>query len=241
MWPEHFYFSGAGWLGYFFYFPAALLISALTFWIGFRRISKLPVRWGATVVFSLILITLPLWEALLISFQAERLCKERGGLHVYKTVEVDGFLQGGGSIKYWAQFGYSYVESGSAGKKKRWTMQDGKATFEVIPEYISRYALKSGETGPMSKGPFRITTIQVADLHTGEVLGDLVYFSVYPSLFDNLILGLISGEFNPWICGNEAPTGKGSYSPGEGIYVYHGSDVIKATLRPTKRIGGREQ
>ena len=68
MLPEHFYFTGAGWLGYFFYVPVALFICGLIYWLLLRRISHAIIRWSFTLVLSVALVTLPLWEALAISY-----------------------------------------------------------------------------------------------------------------------------------------------------------------------------
>ena len=243
MLPEHFYFTGAGWLGYFIYVPVALLVTGLIYQLLLRRISLLVIRWPVMIIVSIVLITWPLWGALAISYQAEKLCKEQGGLHVYKTVETDGFL-GGVSIKYWSKYGFDYVEGGCGkyGRSKcRKILQNGGEKNEEIPEWISQYAVEPGETGPLRNGPFRINTFQVINRQTEEVLGDLVYFQIYPSRFDKFLLHLLPVEFNPWICGNEAPEGKGSYSPGDKKYLYGSDDVVKATLKSKRRSNGQVQ
>jgi hypothetical protein len=116
MLPEHFYFTGVGWLGYMLYVPVALLITGLVYWLFLRRVRWMILRLGVLLMLSLTLTTLPLWEAAAISFEAEALCANQGGLHVYKTVEAEGFL-GGGSIEYGSKYGFSYLEVGGANKK----------------------------------------------------------------------------------------------------------------------------
>ena len=94
MLPEHFYFTGVGWFGYVFYVPLALGLIGLLYAFVLRRITVKIIRWPVMVILVIALLTAPLWQALSISYQAERLCKEQGGLHVYRTVEADGFLGG---------------------------------------------------------------------------------------------------------------------------------------------------
>lgn len=60
MLPEHFYFTGAGWLGYFLYVPVALLMTGLIYWFLLRKISQAIIRWSVMVVLSLVLFTWPL-------------------------------------------------------------------------------------------------------------------------------------------------------------------------------------
>jgi hypothetical protein len=192
------------------------------------------------LLLSLTLITLPLWEAAVISFRANRLCSKQGGLHVYKTVEAEGFL-GGSSIKYWSKYGFSYLEVGGANKKKfKLTMQNGEVHREELAEFNSRYQVKSSAGVKKYGNTFRRSSARVIDRETQEVLGELVTFSIYPSKFDLLALRLTRGEYNPWICGNEAPQGEGSYSPGDRKHLFGISDVIKATILPIRVRQGAE-
>ena len=237
MLPEHFYLTGAGWLGYFIYVPIALFILGLLYWLLLRRIPIIVIRLIILVVLSIPLLIFPLWEALSISYEAEKLCKEQGGLHVYKTVETDGFI--GGVIQDASKYGFKYTE-GSDGKEKfRWMMVDGHIVKEKIDEYSSNYQLFN-ESKLINKY-FRKSRFLVENISTEEVLGELVKFSIYPSRFDLIILNLLPVESNPWICGNEAPEGQGSYSPGIKKYLYGGSDVIKATLKPRNKVEGEEK
>ena len=231
MLPEHFYFTGAGWLGYFIYVPVALLMTGLIYWFLLRKISQLIIRWSVMIVLSLALFTWPLWGALAISYKAEKLCKEQGGLHVYKVVETDSLL-GPASTKRWVEYGFSYIErSGPNNKKYRFTLKDGKEIGEEIPEYTSRYISRGDKLERIDKY-FARMRYYVEDQYTQDILGELVTIIIYPSRFDLFVLGLLPVEYNPWHCGDEAPKGEGSYSPGEKKYLYSYADVVKATLKP---------
>ena len=241
MLPEHFYFTGAGWLGYFIYMPIALLVIGLIYRLLLRRISLLVIRCPVMIVTSIVLITWPLWGALAISYQAEKLCKEQGGLHVYKTAETDGFL-GGWGIETAAKYGFSYVESGGGKHMNRWKMVDGKPVRESITEYKSRYQVGVG--GSEEKINLRIRRARSASVknrQTGEIIGELIIFKIYPSWFDIFTLSLLPVEYNPWICGKEAPEQERYYDKLNKRYRYTFSDLIKETLKPKQPYNGEEE
>ena len=86
--PDQFYMSGLGIIIYLIlYLPLVLVF----FWALWRK-TKLPL--GGVVALGLVLATLPLWDVYITSLDASRLCKEQGGLPVYKTVEADSFRGG---------------------------------------------------------------------------------------------------------------------------------------------------
>ena len=233
MLPEHFYFSGAGWLGYAFYVPVALLSIGLIYWFIFRRISTKAVRIFGLFAVSLIFMTIPLWEAISVSNAAERLCKEQGGLHIYKTATADSFL-GGGGIEYWSKYGFQFLEiGGPQDKKYKLTIKDGKEFRQEISEFESQYQIQTDVRVAIPHPNIRGSAVRVIDRMTGETLSQLLKLVIYPTRFDRLALSLLQVEFNPWICGNEAQDGRGSYSPGKKKYLYGSSDVIKATITPT--------
>ena len=236
MFPENIYLTGAGWLGYFIYVPIALAVIGLLYWLLLRRIPIIVIRIVSLFIISAPLLTFPLWEALSISYEAEKLCKEQGGLHVYRTVETEGFV-GMASIEEWSRYGFSYIEWGSQNKKYRYMMENEKKTSEEIPEFTNRYYLKGSKEKRINDHIKYVRYYYIEDQQTGEVLGELVRFKIYPSRFDALSLKLMPVEYNPWICGNESPEGEGVYSTAHKKRLYRISDVIKATLKPIKNKG----
>ena len=234
MLPEHFYFTGAGLLGYLLYAPLVVFLLILFHRYLLRRFMGPAPRWGLSLILSVVLLSLPFWDVLAIGYEADKLCKEQGGLHVYKTVEAEGFL-GSSGIKYWSKYGFKYVEDGGTRDRKfRITLVKGKPKYEQISVYTSRYQSRGGKYEAISRhfGRFRYF---VQNRQTGEVLGDLVYFSISPGWFDHLFLGLLPVEFNPWICGWEAPLGEGEYSPAHGKRLYSYRDLVRATIKPRHR------
>ena len=237
MLPEHFYFTGAGWLGYVFYVPLALGLVGLLYAFVVRKIPIKIIRWPVLVILVIASLTAPLWQALSISYQAEKLCKEQGGLHVYRTVEADGFL-GGWGIETAAKYGFSYVESGGGKHMNRWTMVNGNPVRESISEYKSRYQIQTGADPRKIGNKFRRSSTQVIDRETGEVLSEQVTIGIYPSYFDRLMLNLQLVDYNSWQCGNKKPIGNGKDTPVDETHIYSISDVIRATMRSKNKKAG---
>jgi hypothetical protein len=228
--PDQLYFTWLGWTAYLvIYLPLTLVVCALIY-------SKLAPTWKSSrartamlVSVALVVATVPLWDVFVLSFEAQRLCREQAGLKVYRTVEAEGFL-GDSGIEIWSKYGYRYVESGGTlGRKFRDTMKHGKAVSDRVDEYISRYQLRAGDMHRVVGRYFSRTSQQVIDRGTGEVLGELVVFGIYPGWLDNIAIaatGMGSG-FAPWHCGDEP-------SPGSGVLRLGGSDVVRATIKPIK-------
>lgn len=154
MLPEHFYFSGAGWLGYIAYAPAAAMLLPLFNQLFLRRISNVRSRKFWLVLLAVPLVTWPLLAVLMLSYEAKGVCREQGGLHVYRTVEADGIL-GGWGIETASKYGFKFVEDGAGERMKRWTMVDGKPVSESITAYSSKYQLQVGVDGKKIGNRFR--------------------------------------------------------------------------------------
>lgn len=227
MLPDHFYITGLGLFVYgALYLPASLGASILAYRLLIKRIPNPRLRWGITLPLAFLIVAAPLLNVYSISLEAKQLCREQGGLHVYKVVEAEGFLEGGGGIKYWSKFGFTYVESGGGDKMSRYTMQDDKVAHQRIQEFISRYQSKTGDNHVVVGKYFARSSHQVIDRQTGEVLGDLVVFGIYPGWLDNIAIGLTGtgSGFTPWMCGNEPPPGRKDRL---GF-----NDVVLATIKP---------
>jgi hypothetical protein len=219
--PDHFYMTELGIMAYgFIYLPVAI-VAFLLLW------KKLRLSWIVLTPIFLAILTLPFWDVYMIGRDADYLCTEQAGLHIYKTVEADGFLGGGG--EYWIKYGFSYVETGGIGDKKyRYLMRDGKIVVEEVPEYISRYRI-GGETHIAIDKFIARTKYQVIEIRTNYILGELVSFSIYPGRWDQMIIGITGtgSGLNFEVCGNEPP-------PGSDVLRLGSSDVVRATLKPKK-------
>ncbi len=201
--------------------PLLLIVLAVFNRLFFRKRFSFWGRFQATVVILVVATVWMHWDVYQIGQQAKKICEEEGGLHVYKTVDVDGF-KGAYSIESWSKYGYKYVEAGHKDKKILYSMEDGKVIEQVVDAFISNYEV-AHKSIVINKHLKRSRSF-VRDRSSGEVLGELVYFSIYPGWVDSQIWGRIGFTFTPWFCGQESSTGVkrrlGSY------------DVVRATLKP---------
>jgi hypothetical protein len=222
---EHFYMTGLGKFAYLaIYLPLVLGLLWVLLW-------KLRSVWPLWIVLTLVLLTLPFCDVYLIGRDADRLCREQGGLHVYKTVEAEGFL--GSGDESWIKYGFEYVETGGIGTKKfRISTREGKVITEEVDEYISSYRL-AGQDHEVVNKHISKSSHQVISRTSGEILGELVYFSIYPGYFDGIFLKLTGSGPALWHCGNEPP-------PGSDVLRLGSSDVVRATLIPTQGKGGEK-
>ncbi len=227
-----FYFSGAGWFGYGIYLLLALIVIRVMYRLLLRRIPGKSLRRVTILVLSAAVLTWPLWEVVAIGLEAKKVCAEQGGLRVYKIVEVGGIRSS--SIKYWSEYGFSYVESGNSQRKNRWEIINGNIVRKSINEFSTQYGVQTGMNSKKINKNFSRTDTRVVNLNNEVILGELTTISIYPSWFDIRMIRLMGGGSTAWQCGNEAPEGKGSYQPGTRRYIYGSSDVVKATLKPSK-------
>ena len=180
-------------------------------------------RMLSIIVLWAVAIVVAYWDVYQISKEARRLCKEEAGLHVYKTVVAKGFL-GSTNIDYWAKHGFEYVESlYKEGKKTRFTLNQGKVTSETIPGYVSRYEY-TRETQVLA-APFEKEQDMIRDRQTGEILGEVVAFYVYPGWLDSRLLGLVGFTWSPPRC-------DGDYKPKPQKTTLYYMDLVKAVIYP---------
>ena len=123
---------------------------------------------------------------------------------------------------------------GLGGKYYRQTMLNGEMIEERLDNFASRYQTQVGVNSNKFYGNFTISSSRVIDRKNGDILGQLNVIKIYPSKFDHILLGLLPVEYNPWLCGEEAPDGRGEYSPAHKRWLYSVSDVVKMTLMPRK-------
>ena len=223
-----------GWplaIGILVFLPAVLFL--LRFfgrefsWIGF--LLKARFRWPIALS---IVFTLVCGDVVQIGREANKICREQGGLHIYKTVEADGFY-GSSAIKYWLAYGFKYVESGkSKNGISHWTWKDGRKQHRYVPQPTSRYEWTGAEYRTRINTWIYRSASHVIDRQTGKELGRLVWFSVYPGWFERWLLSLFNEQ--SWICGEEVPQEK------QNLYgtKYDLIDLIEATIKPVpeKRI-----
>lgn len=220
---------------------AAVPIAVLVFSAGLFLCRRRPPRrqLGSALVLTAAVVLL--WEVagnadmIYLSWQARRLCATDSGLHVYRTAQTDGFL-GDSAIDHWSDYGFEYVEKIKPrrdGKPPvvRYVMTDGEVSWERFPTLRSRYQYRGPQ---MRRASYQVErrSRTVEDRTTGELLGELVSFAVYPGWFDRRVLALLPGTWHPWTCGEAAPDGAGSYDRFRDMRLYSHIDLIEATLKP---------
>ena len=214
------------------YLPLMAVLLALLYRLLLRRVRPTAMKWSLLAMLAVGLTLLPWWDVYRTGSQVTELCRNEGGLHVYRTVEADGFL-GASSIEYWSRYGFKYVEGGGTGNRKfRATIRDGQAVDEEVPEYISRYQWKGKENHVPIAPLIERSSSHVIDRQSGGELGTLVWFTIGKGWFDRLAMGFLPGEANPWICGWDAPPQQGQYWEAKKKWVYSSDDLIKGTIQP---------
>jgi len=140
--------------------PLYLLIALIVIWKVIKRVDSTGKKWGAffLLVFA---FYLPLgWDVILGRAYFHYLCETQGGLHVYQTVEL--------GPEYWNEDGSPKLFG-----KGRLSMSviDGSLSDGKYKAHIFQKA-SSGNVLSVMKSYTRIT-----DTESGEVLGEIVFFS----------------------------------------------------------------
>ena len=187
------------------YLPLMAVLLALLYRLLLRRVRPTAMKWSLLAMLATTLALLPWWDVYRTGSQVTELCRNEGGLHVYRTVEANGFY-GGSSIKYWAKYGFQYVESGKTKNGvSHWTLIDGEEHHKYVPQPTARYQWKGKENHVRIAPLITRSSYQVIDRKTEEELGNLVWFTIGKGWFDRLAMALLPGEANPWICGDGVP------------------------------------
>lgn len=192
--PDSFFISG------FALFFLLLVYLPLILWLIiklWRAISiRKSVRIGVISLVILIIAAVPLGDVYIGSLKLENLCESEGGMHIYKTVEVDGFLS-----RYLVFNkvidGYSYIESEHGTKFYKVINVNEENIFEKIEKPISRYILdyeRNVLNPTMAK-----TRHFIEDKNTGSILGEKINYVYYGGWLDRfLFLSWI--DYKPMTC-----------------------------------------
>ncbi len=210
------------WVYFIFYFlPTSIIFIVIAIKLKPKRV----VGRAVLGMLSLMVITLPVWDVIVIGQEASQLCKEESGLHAYKTAEADGFL-GASAIKKWSKYGFLYIENITRGRAYRYSME-GSVPLSAqiqIEKLISKFTIARSSESVAHQIERHATMVK--NRKSTDILGELIYFMIYPGLFDSFILSVTPTTFTPWTCGREHP----SY-PSEKLGY---DDVVRATLTPTQ-------
>lgn len=229
-----FYYSDMLPVGYFIiYLPFVFFIVWIFYKLLLKHIPQNAVRYSSTAVMLLILSGVPWLSVYQLSSEAKIICDQQGGLHIYKTVEVDGFRDGW-DIETASKYGFSYLERGGGDYMNRWTMVDGQSVRQKVTEFKSQYHVVTGADYKKIGKKFTRSASQVKHAETGEVLGELVTISIKPIYLDATFISMVGGSVGVWLCGRKLTF------PNENHELSY-DNVILATLKPRKHNTGVEK
>ena len=191
-------------------------------------LKKKPVKWyWATVpaACSIAMLVAVFWDVYHIGQEATRLCNEKAGLHVYKTVQAESVF-GVISIRPWGEYGFKFTEGENDEGKIRYFYENGKPTYKTVDKILSRYEVVVRPHQRVAPG-IEVLKFEVKDRHTGEVLGEAINYSIDGGWADMAFWGITGFGFSPWICSGKDGEGRRS--------VIYPSDLVKATIKPMNK------
>jgi hypothetical protein len=163
------------------------------------------------------------YDVVKIAQQAEQLCTKEAGLHVYRTVEAEGFY-GDTDIRLWSEYGFKWLEDTSLKLGLvRIHLEGGEVHLEKIVDARSEYEYKLPVRTLVSRHIER-SRQTVLNRSDGQTLGDLTYFHIFRGWADRIIdFGL---SFSPPICWERLPAVRG------GRQFVGPNDLVKAVIKP---------
>lgn len=210
--------------GILYIVPFALWFVGAMIRVLMRALEGKPVKWFGPAISAgciLAMLVAVFWDVYQIGQEATRLCNEKAGLHVYRTVEAESVV-GLFDIKHWSKYGFKFVEYKSVlNKKTRHFLDDEKPKQKEVDKFLSRYELTMSRSRISSA--IDLLKIEVKDRFSDELLGESLEYSIDGGWADMSIFGMTGFTFSPWIC-----SGKDRKRQ---IYP---SDVVEATIRPIK-------
>lgn len=198
-----------------------LVVLPLVYWFGLRRRVQ---GWPRRVV-----VLVALWGACWLAVHGDVLwnaraarerCLAEGGLKVYRQVEAEGFI-GQVDLPPWAAAGFGFIEH-EADAYSREEMVDGKARVRPVESPRALYRLT--ETSARVSPVLNRISLQMQDRLSGEVLGEVVRFELYPGWVDRQLMASLGGPVLPFCVGPKV----GRFND----FPFMEDPLIAATLRP---------
>ena len=173
-----------------FYLPVVLVLLELLF----RAIRSWKLRLVVIPIYLILAWLIPLGDVTRNSIAMAKVCP-RAGLHVYRTVVVDGFMPAGKG--YLDKYGYKFVESKIdpvSGLVTRWEKTDsGGKRFDYVRP-LSEWVLKGGvDVFDHTLGVYSSREV-IQNIKTSEVAAERVMFSARAGWVDSYIRGLIDNS-----------------------------------------------
>jgi hypothetical protein len=148
---------------------------------------------GAMLLAALVAYAIPLGDVTINSLAMARVCPS-AGLHVYKTVEVDGYLTtigDGGALK---RHPYKFIETPQlkADGAYYWIRyeknQDGSVVEKRLDKSTAVYEVLGGQWHIDYARGVEVTTDVIRRKETGEVLADINLFNALPGWLDRALV-----------------------------------------------------
>jgi hypothetical protein len=169
-----------------------------------RRYRSIAAIWGVAflIVYGDVLVT---------AFVAQHLCTKVAGLHVYQTVPDRSFI-GALSIGSLRERGIEFVEHESPAKirKYRTRIQDGTEVTEEVGEFLSR--VEYMEESRVLVLPIVQSNEKLVMRPTGQTLGEIIGFKLYPGWIDRKVIGSVGFTWTPSRCDGPGPVRPGQRS-----------------------------
>lgn len=205
-------------------FLFGLLVLPILYWLLIRHC-----RWWLQAALVPVLLAgfvfIAYYDVVKIAREAEHLCTTEAGLHVYKTVEAEGFY-GDTDITVWSTYGFRWLEDLSVREGTiRVVLENGIPRKQIVDEVLSRYEYRFPIREVVSRYIERSKQV-VIDRMNGNILGDLTYFHIFRGWADRTIdFGL---SFTPPTCWEDKPIQRG------GRQFVGPDDLVRAVIKPKR-------
>lgn len=163
------------------------------------------------VIFSIFMLILayaiPLGEVTMNSIAMAKVCPQ-AGLHIYRTVEVDGYIDST-SDQFLRENDYSFIETpqpGTDGKSYSWVRYEKQKDGSILHTRVNQpsssyevltpggYADYSGVTLSETQDGVRKTRWVIRDRETGEIIAEWLFFNAVPAGPDKFMMYGTGGE-----------------------------------------------
>jgi hypothetical protein len=186
-----------------------MVVFILDHWLKTRRF-KIPMKLFVSALALLIIEVLLFWDVYWIGQEAKILCKEKAGIHIFHSAEVDALpVQYGlkdSEINRLLKLGYRFViaseATGPHQKLFRYSLKNNTITKEAIDKYTNRYRFRSNHPGKVINRYFTNKIRFIEDTRTGEIMGESVLIVIHPGKVDSWLLRKTGLSFTPWFCGD---------------------------------------
>jgi hypothetical protein len=173
-------------------------------------LAKIKPWWGKIYVIAAFAL-IPAIYAVYALIKLEKLCKDEGGLKIYRTVQgVDGFYSPFADESVLTKYDFAFVESGlSPGTYVRFSRSPkGGIVKENIESLKSRYiyrVVRYKEVRGYLGDTYMKDASQMIVRGTNEVLSEYTNFNFAVSWLERLGVNIVVGRGNGGICNLESP------------------------------------